>query len=141
MATTSAGVFQPGANGHLQLSETLCVTGPCALEGPGTFRRMSFREPPTDAPTNLFMRSGSAEFNSDGAAVAHRCRVVRPSAELWVMELDLVDPHKGGGVTRRWLRVQPRSLLAACTARLGRSIVTSAGPIVPALRFEGLTRN
>lgn len=109
------------------------------LEGPGTFRRASFREPPTESPSNLFMPSGREEFIPDGASVVRRCRLLRPSAELWVMEIDLVNPGNGGGeLERRWIRVQPQSLLAACAARLGGSTVTSSGPIVPALRFEGL---
>ncbi len=108
------------------------------LDGPGTFRRVSFREPPTESATNLFMPSGTEELFADRVQVVGRCRVLRPSAELWVMEIDLVNPENRGGPKRRWIRVQPESLLAACTARLGRSRVTSAGPVVPALRFEGL---
>jgi len=108
------------------------------LEGPGTFRRVSFREPPTESATNLVMPSGMDELFPDRASVVIRCRVLKPSAELWVMEIDLVDPGKGDGIQRRWIRVRPHSLLAACAARLGRSRVTSSGPIVPALRLEGL---
>jgi len=108
------------------------------LGGPGTFRRASFREPPTESATNLVMASGRARSIPIRATVASRCRVLRPSPELWVLELDLVDAGSGGGLERRWVRVQPRALLAACAARLGKSTVTPAGPIVPALLFEGL---
>jgi hypothetical protein len=101
------------------------------LDGPGTFRRTSFREPPTESATNLCVPSGPVEFISNGIAV-QRCRIFRPSADLWVIEIDLPDS------SRRWIRVKPESLLAACAARLGRSTVTSSGPIVPALRLEGL---
>jgi hypothetical protein len=108
------------------------------LGGPGTFRRASFREPPAESATNLVMASGRARSIPIRATVASRCRVLRPSPELWVLELDLVDAGSGGGLERRWVRVQPRALLAACAARLGKSTVTPAGPIVPALLFEGL---
>jgi hypothetical protein len=108
------------------------------LDGPGTFRRNSFREPPTESATNLCVPSGSTEFDRKGIAVVQRCRIFRPSAGIWVMEIDLQHPSGGGGAERRWIRVKPESLLAACAARLGRSTVTSSGPIVPALRLEGL---
>jgi hypothetical protein len=108
------------------------------LEGPGTFRRASFREPPTEAPTNLCMPSGPIKTAQKDAAIVERCLVLRSSAELWVIEIDLPDPGKAGGMERRWIRVQPKSLLASCAARFGRPMVTSLGPIVPALRFEGL---
>lgn len=107
------------------------------LEGAGSFRRVSFREPPTESSTNLFIPSGASESIPDRAVFAHRCRVLRPSAELWVLELDLVDRGNTVGLERRWVRVEPRALLASCAARLGRSRVTSAGPIVPMLMFEG----
>lgn len=108
------------------------------LDGPGTFRRTSFREPPTESATNLCVPSGPDEIIRNGVAVVERCRIFRPSAELWVMEIDLWDPSGGGGVERRWIRVKPESLLSACVARVGRSTVTSSGPIVPVLRLEGL---
>jgi hypothetical protein len=108
------------------------------LDGPGTFRRTSFREPPAESATNLCVPSGPDEILRNGVAVVERCRIFRPSSELWVMEIDLRDPSGGGGVERRWIRVKPQSLLAACAARVGRSMVTSSGPIVPVLRLEGL---
>jgi hypothetical protein len=107
------------------------------LDGPGTFRRMSFREPPTEAATNLCMPSGVNEIINDDVAVVGRCRIFRPSPELWVMEIDQLGRS---GVERRWIRVKPESLLSACVARLGPSTVTSSGPIVPALMFEGLAK-
>jgi hypothetical protein len=108
------------------------------LEGPGTYRRSSFREPPTESATNLCMPSGPSELMFDGCAIVERCRILRPSRELWVMEIDGPGVGNGGGVKRRWIRVKPKSLLSACRARLGRSTVTSSGPIVPALKIEGL---
>ena len=106
------------------------------LGGPGTFRRGSFREPPVESATNLVMASGSARSIPARATVARRCRVLRPSPELWVLELDLVDTSNERGMERRWVRVRPRALLAACAARLGKPRVTSEGPIVPALLLE-----
>jgi hypothetical protein len=108
------------------------------LEGPGTLRRASFRDPPTEAPSNLCMPFGPVETAQEDAAIVERCLVLRSSAELWVMEIDLPDPSQVAGMARRWIRVQPKSLLTSCVARLGRPMVTSLGPIVPGLRFEGL---
>jgi hypothetical protein len=108
------------------------------LCGPGTFRRASFREPPTESATNLFMASGETNSIPDAAMVARRCRILRPSSELWVLELDLEDGTRPGGFERRWVRVQPQALLEACASRLGGPKVTPTGPIVPGLLFEGL---
>jgi len=109
------------------------------LSGPGTFRRSSFREPPKETATNLFMSSGEADHIPVGAAVARRCRVLRPSNELWVLELGLANRLNPSALERRWVRVHPGALIAACAARLGRTRVTPTGPIVPGLLFEGLT--
>jgi len=106
------------------------------LGGPGSFRRASFREPPTESATNLVMAPGKAKSIPVRAAVARRCRVLRPSPGLWVLELDLVEVGSGGGLERLWVRVRPRALLSACAARLGRPRVTPAGPVVPSLLLE-----
>ena len=108
------------------------------ISGPGTFRRTSFREPPTELATNLVMPSGEATSIPDGAAVARRCRVLRLSSELWVLELDIKGGTSPSGWERRWVRVRPQALLEACSSRLGGSRVTPNGPIVPGLLFEGL---
>ena len=107
------------------------------LKGPGSFWRVSFREPPRESATNLLIPSGEKASIPNRAAFAGRCRVLRPSAELWVLELDLVDPGNVVVLERRWVRVEPQALLASCAARLGRSRVTPTGPIVPTLMFEG----
>ncbi len=108
------------------------------LSGPGTYRRSSFREPPTESASNLFMASGEPNLIPEGAMVARRCRVLRMSDELWVLELDLQSGNPPGGFERRWVRVQPKALVEACSARLGGTRVTPTGPIVPALLFEGI---
>ena len=109
------------------------------LGGPGSFRRASFREPPTESATNLVMASGETSSIPDGAAVARRCRVLRLSSELWVLELDVKCGTGPSGWARRWVRVRPQDLLEACVSRLGGSKVTPNGPIVPVLLFEGLS--
>jgi hypothetical protein len=108
------------------------------LRGPGTFRRASFREPPKESATNLVMPPGEAATIPVQAVIARRCRVLRPSSELWVLELELVGVGNGDGLERRWVRVRPQALLEACASRVGPSRVTPEGPIVPALLFEGL---
>ena len=109
------------------------------LGGPGTLRRGSFREPPTESATNLSMPSGETNLIPGEAVVARRCRVLRLSNEIWVLELDLNDVASPLGRNRVWVRVRPHELLEACAGRLGGSRVTSGGPIVPGLLFEGLS--
>ena len=109
------------------------------IGGPGSFWRTSFRQPPMEHTSNLVVPAGDATAFPDRSAVARRCRVLKMSSELWVLELEL---ESGGGVEaprRHWVRVNPRELLDACTARLGGATVTSGGPIVPGLLLEGLT--
>jgi len=109
------------------------------IGGPGTYRRGSFRQPPEESPSNLVMVARESEALPARAVIARRCRVLRASSDLWVLELDLANVGNGCDLDRRWVRVQPRALMAACSSRLGRSRVTPSGPIVPALRFDGLT--
>jgi hypothetical protein len=108
------------------------------LTGPGTFRRASFREPPSETATNLVVPSGEVNLLPARAAVARRCRVIRVSRDLWVLEVDLLNRPGLVGLDRRWVRVHPRALLAACASRLGEKRVTATGPIVAGLLFEGL---
>jgi hypothetical protein len=104
----------------------LWVGGP---SGPGTFHRPSFREPPTESASNLVVAPGPTKPLR--GLVAPQCRVLRLSASQWVLELQQPDGP-------RWLRTGPGQLLAACADRMGGARATPAGPIVPALRFEGL---
>jgi len=108
------------------------------LGGPGTLRRNSFRDPPSEAPSNLFIPSGKAESVPAHVAVARRCRVLQLSHELWVLELDFDNFSNRRDWERRWVRVRPRALVAACASRLGHTKATANGPIVPGLLFEGL---
>jgi hypothetical protein len=99
------------------------------LKGPGTFHRSSFREPPAESASNLVVAHGPTKPLR--GFVAPQCRLLRLSADQWVLELNQPDGP-------RWVRTGPGQLLAGCTDRLGGARVTPAGPIVPALRFEGL---
>ena len=108
------------------------------LAGPGTLRRGSFREPPTESASNLFMPSGEPNSIPNEAVVARRCRVLRLSTDIWVLELDLDRVASPVARKRVWVRVRPKDLLETCASRLGGSRVTAGGPIVPGLLFEGL---
>jgi hypothetical protein len=108
------------------------------IHGPGTIRRASYREPPTESATNLVVPAGGAISLPARAAVARRCRVLPMSDELWVLELDVRCTDVEGGWDRRWIRVKPLSLLKACVSRLGGARVTPSGSIVPWLLFDGL---
>jgi hypothetical protein len=111
------------------------------LGGPGTLRRASFREPPMESPSNLALPPGEDAGIPKLAMVARRCRVIKPSVDLWVLELGSTDSSSRSGLRRTWISVSPTRLLESCSSRLGRSTVTATGPIVPALGFEGLLRN
>jgi predicted Zn-dependent protease len=100
-----------------------------SLGGPGTFRRSSFREPPSESVSNLMVPEGT--IKSSPGLVARRCRLLRLSTNLWVLELDLPEGPF-------WIRTNPRQLLAGCRYRMGGARLTPAGPIVPAIVFEGL---
>jgi nucleotide-binding universal stress UspA family protein len=100
------------------------------IRGPGTFRRVSFREPPRETASNLVM--GGSPVNQIRGLIALRCHILRLSSDEWILELDLAD------ASRKWVRSHPKALLAACRERMGGAIVTANGPIVPAMRFEGL---
>ncbi len=110
------------------------------LRGPGTLRRVSFREPPAESPSNLVVASGEVEAIPTHVPTAHRCRVVPLSPDQWVLELEFskAGNNDGSRTNHRWIRVGPATLISACAARLGTARVTAVGPIVPALLFEGL---
>lgn len=110
------------------------------LEGPGTLRRPSFREPPVASASNLVINSSKSDRVPPGAKTAQRCRVLPVSPDVWVLELEFADRGEGDGSrsSRSWLRVRPDTLISACAAGLGKARVTATGPIVPALLFEGL---
>jgi hypothetical protein len=102
------------------------------IAGPGTFRRGSFRDLPRESHTNLAMPSPDTKFDggTDRCQVIHS-RVVRLSFDLWVLELETA-------LGQHWLRIDPALLLAGCSGRMGAPTLTSVGPIVPELRFDGL---
>ena len=108
------------------------------VEGPGTLRRNSYREPPLESPSNLTMLSGISSRQPAGAVVAERCRVLRMSPDLWVLELQLTHRKGLESARHRWLRVHPMALLDACSEPFGCPKVTSDGLIAPGLVFEGL---
>jgi hypothetical protein len=108
------------------------------IGGWGTFRRASYREPPVESATNLIVSPGENGELPKGAAIVRRCRVLRTSPELWVLELEFEIAGTASSPERRWVRVSPKALLAACSSRFGDSRLTSEGPVVPALAFEGL---
>jgi hypothetical protein len=109
------------------------------LGGPGSFHRSSFREPPRESPTNLVMRPGESEAAPEGAKIARRCRVLKLSTEIWVLELESGGFGGSTGLGRTFLKVRPTTLLAVCSSRLGGQIVTAGGAIVPCVVFEGIS--
>jgi len=108
------------------------------LGGPGTYRRSSFRDPPTESASNLVMAGDELASFPRTTAIARRCRVIRTSPVIWVLELELAAAPGGRGEARRWVRASPEALLACCRSRLGGAELTPQGPRVPFLLFEGL---
>jgi hypothetical protein len=109
-----------------------------SVAGPGTFRRSSFRDPPSEDATNLVVDGGRTDHDPGTADIAERSRVIRSSRDLWVLELDVASRAGEPRVERVWIRTDPLELLCGCIARLGGPQVTADGPIVPALLFEGI---
>jgi len=108
------------------------------LGGPGTFRRNSYREPPVESACNLVMPAGAAASTPAARWTACRCRVLRISANVWVLGLESPATGRSAERERRWIRARPQAIVGACSARLGASRVTSEGPSVPSLIFDGL---
>jgi hypothetical protein len=105
------------------------------LDGPGTIRRTSFREPPAESPTNLVIPGKAQDGDRSYFEVASNCRVLRTSPNLWVLELTLSGREHN---RYRFVRVPPKRLLDACVSGVGANVVTAGGAIVPALVFEDL---
>ena len=98
-----------------------------AVGGPGSYWRGTFRQAPKESFSNLVVSPAEAQTRPLPAAPVGRCRVMRLSPDVWVLELG-----------RKWVRVHPAELLAACSEFLGTPQVTSEGPIVPAMVLTGL---
>ena len=114
------------ATGSRQLAKGGIWVG--ALRGAGTFRRSSFREPPTEMASNLVVPS-APEGPAAGRIVRH-CNLLRLSARVWVVELDFPNGEK------TWARTTPQDLLDGCQGRMGVSELAAVGPIVPAIRLS-----
>jgi hypothetical protein len=108
------------------------------LDGAGTYRRSSFREPPEVGPSNLVVKGGLTEEAFASAVLATRCRILEISRELWVLELDFSTGPDRENEFKLWARVSPERLLGAMSHRMGNPITTSMGPIVPALVLQDL---
>jgi len=108
------------------------------LSGPGTFRRASFRDIPAEAATNVVMVGGAGYSLPAGGTIVRRARVIQSSGDVWVLELTLDGDSSGGVDRRRWLRIDPATLLDRCVAGLGEQRVTADGSVVPSLVFRGL---
>jgi hypothetical protein len=108
------------------------------LGGPGHYWRKSFRQPPMEGESNLVMPPGQPDDSLHGAPLARRCRVLKMTSELWVLELGFKPSAAVAAAGSSWMRVNPVALLEACRSQLGGLKVTAGGPIVPGLLFEGL---
>lgn len=107
------------------------------LSGPGNYRRSSFREPPIESLSNLvFRKADSSLVGEPPGEVVTRCRVLRLSPVLWVLEMTMAAASGDDGRTR-WLRIGPRDLLSRVIGGFGALRVTAEGPITPAIILRG----
>jgi hypothetical protein len=99
------------------------------LEGPGTYWRRSFRDPPRSLPSTIVV--GAAPNEAPGSPSGfHRCRVLPLGSNGWVLELP--------GDVNRYVRTDPAELLRACSGVYGRPTPTPDGAISPGVLFEGI---
>ena len=97
------------------------------IDGPGSYWRRSFRDPPLSLPSNLVIGGAIAEDASDIERV-EECRVLPLGRREWVLEIPGRRPSH--------LRVDPMTLLARCAGTMGDAETTAEGVITPALLFR-----
>jgi hypothetical protein len=101
-----------------------------ALDGPGSYWRRSFRDPPRSLPSTIVIGAGSPSTASEHRGGYPRCRVIPLGSNGWILELP--------GDVNRYARTDPGELLRACNGVYGRPVATPDGPITPGLVFDGI---
>ena len=104
------------------------------LQGPGHYRRPSFRDPPQVWPSHLRVAAGTA---SPPAQVRRAATVqLHVVGREWVLEI----PGGSGAGGSDWIRTDAGSLALRCVAAVGPARASHRGVETPALLFEGLEK-
>lgn len=108
------------------------------LDGPGTYRRPSFRDAPTPGISTIRVLQ-DPPLSPPAGLLVRRCRVLPLEVDSWALELDGADLSGGSARGETWsLRADPRRLILACTGPSGVARLTGEGVLTPSLVFEGL---
>lgn len=121
----------------IELADGRTVTA--ILDGPGLFRRPSFRDPPAPLPLNLRVRA-EPEPAPERSTVVSGLRI-HPVGEAWLLELTAPPPAGPAGGpegARRFVRVEPAQLVLNVSAVTGEPRPTQRGVVTPGLILDGL---
>lgn len=124
--------------GRLELADGEVVRR--SLDGPGTFRRPSYRDRPEPHPTTLVLEPPDAGRPEQYYRVqAIRLHPLR--GDRWILELDGVRREADAGVEAfqgARAAVSPQALVEACIGGVGAPRAAGWGVVTPGLVFEGL---
>jgi hypothetical protein len=105
------------------------------LEGPGTYRRPSFRDMPRPAASTLVLPDGTPE--AGWGRGFERCRVIPIERDEWLLELG----GRAGPDEVCFARMAPKLLIERCVAGRGPARIGAEGVLTPALVFEMKTHD
>ncbi len=107
------------------------------IEGPGHFRRASYRDPPAPMATTLVLEAGAGE-TVDRCVLVEELRVHSLDLRTWVLEMSGRDRSDGAPFQEAMLQVRPLDLLRHCAAAMGEPRWFHRGVVTPAILFERL---
>jgi predicted Zn-dependent protease len=111
-----------------------------ALDGPGTFRRPSYRDRPAPYPTTLVLTPPDVGRPERYYRI-QALRLHPLEADRWVLELDGVRRQADAAVeVFQGARavVRPQDLVERCVGGVGEARAAAWGVVTPGLVFEGL---
>ena len=113
---------------------------PETIDGPGTYRRPSYREEPRPMPSRLAIDAPAMDAPDRGVLVTSLR--VHPMGADWVLEIEGSVLDQGRPVRRirpAVVRTDPADLVRRCTGAIGPIRESFRGVATPALVFDALT--
>lgn len=110
------------------------------LEGPGFFRRGSFRDPPAPAASTIVVRSTETERPEEFYRV-RALRILPLGAGRWVLEVDGVrrrGDEAGEILQAARATTTPLEIARACRGTLGSARAAGWGIVTPGIVLDGL---